>query len=110
MKILKGLQSCVILDRCVEFKIKPEKNLIVLYFYFSCDDDENRRVIKKYYPLTNEEVQKLLSKNSNIDFVCDKLKDSLCYWLSDSLLVNSPRWFDLKTRAQEIIDGYIRKD
>ena len=62
MKVLKGLQSCVILDKCVEFKVYPDKNNIVLDFYYSCGNDLNSDVIRKFYPLTSTEVE-LLSKN-----------------------------------------------
>ena len=105
MKVLKGLQSCVILDNCVEFKIRSEKNNIVLDFYYSCGNDLTGDVIRKYYPLTPTEVELLSKKRIEIDCICNHLKDKLCNWLSD----DSNTYFDLKFFAQSIINEYLQR-
>lgn len=103
MKILKGLQSSIILDKCIEFNVKAEGNSIVLYFHFSYG---NTGVIKKYYPITNEEVSQLLAKGIEPDFICDNLEEKLCTWLSD---YKDTRYFDLKYHAQSIINKYLQR-
>lgn len=105
MKVLKGLQSCVILDKCVEFKVYSEKNNIILDFYYSCGVSENRDVIRKYYPLTPTEVELLSKKRIEIDYICNHIKDKLCTWLSDDNNI----YFDLKHFSQSIINEYLQR-
>lgn len=105
MKVLKGLQSCVILDKFVEFKVYSENNNIVLDFYYSCGVSETRDVIRKYYPLTSTEVELLSKKRIEIDYICNHIKDKLCTWLSDDNIV----YFDLKHCAQSIINEYLQR-
>lgn len=100
MKVLKGLQSCVILDKCVEFKVYSENNNIVLDFYYSCGVSKTRDVIRKYYPLIPTEVELLGRKRLEIDYICNHIKDKLCGWLSD----NNILYFDLKHCVQSIIN------
>ena len=105
MKVLKGLQSCVILDKCVEFKVYSENNNIVLDFYYSCGVSKTRDVIRKYYPLSSTEVELLSKKRIEIDYICNHIKDKLCTWLSDDNIV----YFDLKHCAQSIINEYLQR-
>ena len=103
MKVLKALQSCVILDKCVEFKVYCENNNIVLDFYYSCGVSKTLDVIKKYYPLVPTEVELLSKKRIEINYICNHIKDELCIWLSD----NNIDYFDLKHCVQSIINEYL---
>ena len=104
MKILKGLQSCIIVDNCVEFKVRSEGNKVVIDFRFIVEKNKSLdNCISKFYPLSNSEIEALKRKDIEIDYICYKLNEKLCNWLSS----NDTAYFSLKKETQEIIDSYL---